>query len=52
MLGYADTAGLHRVVLSPSRRSVPFYRRAGFGAAGALLQRNHPGRDHPGHGHR
>ena len=39
VLSYADEAGLVRVVLSPSQRSVPFYERAGFGAADALLLR-------------
>jgi GNAT superfamily N-acetyltransferase len=29
-LGYAREQGFVRVVLSPSERSVPFYRRAGF----------------------
>jgi hypothetical protein len=38
----ADAGGFARVVLSPSQRSVPFYRRAGFGPAGALLSREHP----------
>jgi len=30
------------MVLSPSQRSIPFYRRAGFGPADALLLREHP----------
>jgi GNAT superfamily N-acetyltransferase len=34
-----DARGLVRIVLSPSDRSVPFYRRAGFGDAGELLLR-------------
>jgi GNAT superfamily N-acetyltransferase len=42
VLRYADEGGFARVVLSPSERSVPFYRRAGFGPAGTLLLR--PGR--------
>jgi GNAT superfamily N-acetyltransferase len=37
VLGHARQHGFARVVLSPSERSVPFYRRAGFGPAGALL---------------
>jgi GNAT superfamily N-acetyltransferase len=43
LLSYADEAGYARVVLSPSQRSIPFYRRAGFGPADALLLREHPG---------
>jgi GNAT superfamily N-acetyltransferase len=39
VLRYADERGFARVVLSPSERSVPFYRRAGFGPAGTLLLR-------------
>lgn len=39
ILRYADERGFARVVLSPSERSVPFYRRAGFGPADALLLR-------------
>jgi GNAT superfamily N-acetyltransferase len=42
VLRHADEHGFARVVLSPSERSVPFYRRAGFGPAGTLLLR--PGR--------
>jgi GNAT superfamily N-acetyltransferase len=42
ILAYADVAGFARVVLSPSQRAIPFYRRAGFGAADALLSREHP----------
>lgn len=38
-LRYADERGFARVVLSPSERSVPFYRRAGFAPADALLLR-------------
>jgi len=39
VLGYADENGLVRVVLSPSERSIPFYERAGFGPASALMLR-------------
>jgi GNAT superfamily N-acetyltransferase len=42
VLGYADEHGFARVVLSPSERSVPFYQRAGFGPADALLLRPGP----------
>jgi GNAT superfamily N-acetyltransferase len=37
VLGYAREHHLARVVLSPSKRSVPFYQRAGFGPADALM---------------
>ncbi len=37
VLGYAAETGLARVVLSPTERSIPFYRRAGFGPADALM---------------
>ena len=37
VLGYAREHHLARVVLSPSERSVPFYQRAGFGPADALM---------------
>jgi GNAT superfamily N-acetyltransferase len=37
VLGYASENGFARVVLSPSGRSIPFYERAGFGAADALM---------------
>jgi GNAT superfamily N-acetyltransferase len=37
VLAHARAAGCVRVVLAPSERSVPFYRRAGFGAADMLL---------------
>ncbi len=37
VLGYAAGRRFARVVLSPSERSVPFYRRAGFRAADELL---------------
>jgi GNAT superfamily N-acetyltransferase len=43
ILAYADDRGFARVVLSPSQRSVPFYRRAGFGPADELLSRERPG---------
>jgi GNAT superfamily N-acetyltransferase len=42
VLSYADEEGFVRVVLSPSERSVPYYRRAGFGPADALLVRTLP----------
>ena len=37
VLGYAREHHLARVVLSPSERSVPFYQRAGFRPADALM---------------
>jgi GNAT superfamily N-acetyltransferase len=43
LVAHADAEGLERVVLSPSERSVPFYRRAGFDPADQLLLRPHPG---------
>ena len=39
LVAHADAAALERIVLSPTERSVPFYRRAGFGAADQLLLR-------------
>ena len=39
LLAYAAAEGFVRVVLSPGERSVPFYRRAGFGPADSLLVR-------------
>jgi GNAT superfamily N-acetyltransferase len=39
VVAHADAAGLVRIVLSPTERSVPFYRRAGFGDADVLLVR-------------
>ena len=36
-LGYAREQHFARLVLSPSERSVPFYRRAGFGPADVLM---------------
>jgi hypothetical protein len=41
-LANADGHDFARVVLSPSQRSIPLYRRAGFGPADALLSREHP----------
>lgn len=46
---YADEAGFVRVVLSPSERSVPFYRRGGFEPATSLMVRPLPV---PGRGRR
>jgi hypothetical protein len=37
VLGHARQPDFARVVLSPSERSVPSYRRAGFGPADTLL---------------
>jgi GNAT superfamily N-acetyltransferase len=37
LLTHARSAGFARIVLSPSERSIPFYRRAGFGSATSLL---------------
>lgn len=37
VLGHADENGFARVVLSPTERSIPFYQRAGFGPANALM---------------
>lgn len=42
VLGYADENGFARVVLSPTDRSIPFYERAGFGPASALMVRTLP----------
>jgi GNAT superfamily N-acetyltransferase len=39
LLAYADARGYLRVVLRPSERSVPFYRRAGFTASDGFLVR-------------
>ncbi|HZC60171.1 MAG TPA: GNAT family N-acetyltransferase [Streptosporangiaceae bacterium] len=36
-LGYASENGFARVVLSPTERAIPFYERAGFGPADALM---------------
>jgi GNAT superfamily N-acetyltransferase len=41
-LDYADENGFARVMLSPAERSIPFYERAGFGPAGALMLRTLP----------
>jgi GNAT superfamily N-acetyltransferase len=37
VLGHAEESGFARVVLSPTERSIPFYQRAGFGPADALM---------------
>ena len=37
VLGYASENGFARVVLSPTERAIPFYARAGFGPADALM---------------
>jgi GNAT superfamily N-acetyltransferase len=37
VLGHAREIGCVRVVLAPTERSVPFYRRAGFGPASELM---------------
>jgi GNAT superfamily N-acetyltransferase len=37
VLGHAREIGCVRVVLAPTERSVPFYRRAGFGPATMLM---------------
>lgn len=42
LLAHADAEGFERVVLSPTERSIPFYRRAGFDAADQLLLRPRP----------
>jgi hypothetical protein len=36
-ISHARVEGFVRLVLSPSERSVPFYRRAGFATAGSLM---------------
>lgn len=43
VVAHADAAGFVRLVLSPTERSIPFYRRAGFDDADVLLLRPHPG---------
>lgn len=48
ILAFADDRGFARVVLSPSQRSIPFYQRAGFGPADALLSREQSGREQSG----
>ncbi|MGH3647408.1 MAG: GNAT family N-acetyltransferase [Micromonosporaceae bacterium] len=44
-MSHARVHGYARVVLAPSERSVPFYRRAGFGEADMLLA--HPAAGEP-----
>lgn len=39
VVAHAEAAGLARLVLSPSQRSVSFYERAGFGPATSLMLR-------------
>lgn len=41
-LAHADETGLERMVLKPTDRAIPFYRRHGFGPADVLLVRPHP----------
>ncbi|SDJ13313.1 N-acetylglutamate synthase, GNAT family [Frankineae bacterium MT45] len=41
---HARELNAERIVLAPSERSVPFYRRAGFGAATMLMALPLPGR--------
>lgn len=41
LLEWADEAGLERVVLNPSDRSIPFYERHGFSKDNRLLVRQH-----------
>ena len=43
LLGYADEHRFVRVVLSPSQRAIPFYRRLGFTANNDLMVRHWPG---------
>ncbi|WP_262851616.1 GNAT family N-acetyltransferase [Mumia quercus] len=43
LTSYADEAGLVRLVLSPTERSVPFYERAGFTGDHDLLLRRPAG---------
>jgi GNAT superfamily N-acetyltransferase len=42
LLAHADAHGYVRVVLSPSRRAVPFYQRAGFTEGTELMVRHRP----------
>lgn len=42
VVAHADEHGLGRIVLNPTERSVPFYRRAGFDDASTLLLRPRP----------
>lgn len=39
LVAHADAQGMARIVLSPSERSIAFYRAAGFGDADTLLLR-------------
>ena len=43
LLGYADEQRFVRVVLRPSQRAIPFYRRLGFTADNDLMVRHRPG---------
>jgi len=43
LLAYADDHEYVRVVLRPSQRAIPFYRRLGFSADTGLLVRRRPG---------
>lgn len=45
VLAHARASGCVRVVLSPSERAVPFYRRAGFGPATMLMAQVLAGQD-------
>jgi len=40
LLTHTDESGYVRVVLRPSRRAIPFYRRAGFAADSELMVRH------------
>lgn len=42
VVSYADENDFARMVLSPSEQSIPFYQRAGFAPASALLLREPP----------
>jgi GNAT superfamily N-acetyltransferase len=44
LLAWADEHGLERVVLNPTDRSIPFYRRKGFAEATELMLRHRPER--------
>jgi GNAT superfamily N-acetyltransferase len=46
LVGHAYDLGCARIVLSPSERSVPFYKRAGFGPATMLMARVLEGHRH------
>lgn len=37
LLAHAREQGFHRIVLNPTERSVPYYRRAGFEPADRLM---------------